>query len=276
MTSMKKAGLEVGCKAWAHGRVVTVVTMPTDIDPDVIVRPNPPANTLSGNFATKPGYLERLYPDAQSARHARVAQLELAFPNNEGSVIHLNEPIERFVCVFRDGGNVILDWGDTFEEAVADAGSHILDGLHVEGVYDLDTGQKVEVTMNTPVVMRSEDQGMTVNELDPAEREEQAKFIEESYQEVAHEFSVSLTVPPHLADAVQGELDRICSYPEVERANVRRDVIRQRIIGEIVSDDSVTVTQGSEANARAWKQDMDERTAAEALGMPTLIEEGDH
>jgi hypothetical protein len=42
----------------------------------------------------------------------------------------------------------------------------VLDGYATNGVYDLETGKKIDVHVSIPIVTRSEDQGVTANWLD--------------------------------------------------------------------------------------------------------------
>lgn len=59
----------------------------------------------------------------------------------------------------------------TFEDACALAGEEILDsGRLPDAVYDLDTGERIDVHTTTPVVTRSEDQGVMVNPLESESR----------------------------------------------------------------------------------------------------------
>lgn len=53
----------------------------------------------------------------------------------------------------------------TFAEACSELGDGVLEGYLPAGVYDLDTGELIELHVSTPVVTRSEDQGVTVNPL---------------------------------------------------------------------------------------------------------------
>jgi hypothetical protein len=41
----------------------------------------------------------------------------------------------------------------------------ILDGQAPDGVYDLDTGAKIDIHVSAPVVSASDDEGVTVNPL---------------------------------------------------------------------------------------------------------------
>jgi hypothetical protein len=60
----------------------------------------------------------------------------------------------------------------TFEDACALAGEEILDsGRLPDAVYDLDTGERIDVHTTTPVVTRSEDQGVMVNPLEDNDRD---------------------------------------------------------------------------------------------------------
>lgn len=84
---------------------------------------------------------------------------------------HLPEsPYERFATVILESGHgldgaSISTW-QTREEAFQHMGDSILDGWAPEGVYDLHTGEKIELHISTPVVTPSEDQGVTENPLE--------------------------------------------------------------------------------------------------------------
>lgn len=55
---------------------------------------------------------------------------------------------------------------NTVDEAFEELGSEVLEGLFADGVYDLDTGGKIDVNISTPIVTASEDQGITYNPLE--------------------------------------------------------------------------------------------------------------
>jgi len=56
----------------------------------------------------------------------------------------------------------------TFADACLELGDGVLEGYLPAGVYDLDTGELIELHVTTPVVSRSEDQGITRNPLQAA------------------------------------------------------------------------------------------------------------
>lgn len=58
----------------------------------------------------------------------------------------------------------------TFTEACSDLGDGALEGYLPAGVYDLDTGDLIELHVSTPIVTRSEDQNITRNPLQSAFR----------------------------------------------------------------------------------------------------------
>jgi hypothetical protein len=58
----------------------------------------------------------------------------------------------------------------TFADACLELGDGVLEGYLPAGVYDLDTGELIELHVTTPVVSRSEDQGVTRNPLQAALR----------------------------------------------------------------------------------------------------------
>jgi hypothetical protein len=79
-------------------------------------------------------------------------------------------PPERYALVMIESdaptSENYLTTARTFEDACQTAGEEILDsGRLPDGVYDLDTGQRLELHTATPVVTLSEDQGMRLNPL---------------------------------------------------------------------------------------------------------------
>lgn len=67
-------------------------------------------------------------------------------------------------------GNGYLQTFPNFPDACADLGDGVLEGYLPAGVYDLDTGELIELHVSTPVVSKSEDQGITQNPLQPTMR----------------------------------------------------------------------------------------------------------
>lgn len=59
----------------------------------------------------------------------------------------------------------VTTW-DSVEEAFADLADRVLDGQSVDAVYDLETAERIEIHVSTPVVTRSEDQGIMQNPLE--------------------------------------------------------------------------------------------------------------
>jgi hypothetical protein len=59
---------------------------------------------------------------------------------------------------------------ETFHEACLELGDGVLEGYLPDGVYDLDTGERIELHVSTPIVTRSEDQAICRNPLDPGDR----------------------------------------------------------------------------------------------------------
>jgi hypothetical protein len=70
---------------------------------------------------------------------------------------------EEFCDEQRAGALIALC--ETEIEAFGILGESVLDGYAPDGVYGLDTGEKIEVRVSTPVITRAEDQGMTSNPL---------------------------------------------------------------------------------------------------------------
>lgn len=63
-------------------------------------------------------------------------------------------------------GKGYLQTFPNFEDACTDLGDGVLEGYLPAGVYDLDTGVLIELHISTPIVSRSEDQGITRNPLE--------------------------------------------------------------------------------------------------------------
>jgi hypothetical protein len=77
--------------------------------------------------------------------------------------------LDRYAATSRKAGDSdasgYLQTFSTFAEACAELGDGVLEGYLPAGVYDLDTGELIELHVSTPVVTRSEDQGVTANPL---------------------------------------------------------------------------------------------------------------
>lgn len=186
-TDMTKAGLEPGCKinvlpcsevagSFSEGEVARIDAMvkvnPWEFVrvefPWVFLRLGPQGLTNKVHFE----HAQRDYEEAQHTRHERFDALLRHYPGDAG-VPEQSDTIERFVCVqgLREEGDDDISrrhafvWGDTFEEAVAHAGGEIFDGWLPEAVFDLDTGERIEVHISSPVITRSEDQGTMLNVL---------------------------------------------------------------------------------------------------------------
>jgi len=69
-------------------------------------------------------------------------------------------------AIARDARGYLQSFG-TFQEACVQLGDAVLEGYLPDGVYDLDTGERIELHVSTPIVTRSEDQGICRNPLDP-------------------------------------------------------------------------------------------------------------
>lgn len=252
-TDMTKAGLEPGCLVeFLHPRDIAAslsdrmhshLIALAEHNPWTFLRPKNDSYMMLEQRDQEPGEMPatvdahrddivRVYDDAQTARHARFERLLAVFPGEAG-VPEASDTVERFVCVQKNthptgDGSFAFAWGDTFPEAVRDAGGEIFDGWWPEAVFDLDTGQKVELHIASPVISISEDQGVTVNELNPDEVAEMHRYVEANYEPIAHEFEVAVTVPVERGDEMAKRLDEAVGASWVEHANVRRSVTSQR------------------------------------------------
>lgn len=177
------------------------------------------------------GTVTRDYDDAQEARRRRFDQLLEHFPGETG-VPEENDTIERFVCVQKnhhptgDSGHAFL-WGDTFEEAVEMAGSEVLDDWYPQGVFDLDTGEKIDVHVSSPVITRYEDQGATINELDPEQVADAKAFEAEAMDHVADSITVSITCAPKARVKVVELLEATQRLNGVEHFQVKVEPVKQ-------------------------------------------------
>lgn len=231
-----RPGLEDGCTVLLpHGLRATVELVErntTNPDSDIVYV------KFRGNITSYHEHeIERDPDDTRETRNARFAELLEAFP--KGATFE-EDPAEhkRFVCVstLRDHSTAQFHEGGNFEDAVDTAAGEVIDGWLPEGVYDLDTGEKIDIHVSSPVITPSEDQGATVNELDRIQRVESAKWVDENYDHIADEFSISITVPPDRGDEIATLLDTICQATWIEHASVKRSKVRQLRIKESVPE----------------------------------------
>jgi hypothetical protein len=78
----------------------------------------------------------------------------------------------RYAACSKDRGDEFAGAGwisthATEEQAFAELADEALNGMVIDAVYDLDTGERIEGHVSTPVVTRSEDQRMMINPLAP-------------------------------------------------------------------------------------------------------------
>ena len=52
---------------------------------------------------------------------------------------------------------------ETEEEAYGFLGESVLEGYSPDGVYDLDTAEKIDIEVSTPIVTRANEQGISAN-----------------------------------------------------------------------------------------------------------------
>jgi hypothetical protein len=60
----------------------------------------------------------------------------------------------------------VTTW-ERLQDAFGDLADQMLDGQAVDAVYDLDTAERIEIHISTPIITRSEDQGSMENPLRP-------------------------------------------------------------------------------------------------------------
>lgn len=111
--------------------------------------------------------IARLAADVVEARQRRVQRLLDEYEAHPEFGLGALGPL-RFVLVQQEseGSLHAYTYGETFDEAVADAGGEILDGWRPEAVFDLDTGARIGLHVSSPTVTRSVEQGVMTNVLD--------------------------------------------------------------------------------------------------------------
>lgn len=170
-TNMKLAGLEIGCKVdlpgGRHGIVKEILTEEDGIkfSPHIIV------TSLGTDAIYKPDEIARDYEDAQAARQRRFSVLLENYPGDAG-VPEESDTIERYCCVEKSNAAITgigyaFVWDDDFDEVCKSAANDVFEDWWPEAVFDLDTGERIEIHMSNPIITRSEDQGTMVNVLQP-------------------------------------------------------------------------------------------------------------
>jgi hypothetical protein len=104
-------------------------------------------------------------PSFRGRRYATLCDYYLAEPDDGDAPL-------RYAACSKDrddelaASGRVTTWA-TVDEAFADLGDQVLDGECVDAVYDLDTGERIGIHVSTPIVTRSEDQGVMINPLRP-------------------------------------------------------------------------------------------------------------
>lgn len=170
-TDMRKAGLEIGCKVVITGEQHAHINKT-----GVVGHPAPTFGSAvhvvldddSMTIANK-AQVERNYGDAQAARQKRIDILLDKFPG-EG-VPESTDTIERWCAIQWDKRNEVYFhiYSDDADELRDQLGDEILEGWLPSAIYDLDTGESIELHVSTPVVTVAEEQGMMANPLRPEE-----------------------------------------------------------------------------------------------------------
>lgn len=245
-TDMSKAGLEAGCKvdlidpdaaanvrteSWSrmlrNMREIGPFTVTEVVDSEGLVELT---NGISMATVNR-GDVVRDCDDAQTARMARFQTLYELF-GGEAGVPESTDTIERYVIPQKNEhptgeGDYAYVWGDDFQTVAEQAGSDMLDGWMPADCFDLDTGQKIELHYASPVITPAEEQGVTINELDPAEVAEWKYRYEEQYDHVADTITVSITVEPEHSDALMLRLENLQEHAGIEHMQVNREAVRQ-------------------------------------------------
>jgi hypothetical protein len=104
--------------------------------------------------------------DERAARRARLVEHHCVEPwaLESGDA---TEPARRYAAVCGVGNyeDAHLSTFDDVDAAFDDLADRILDGQSPDGVYDLDTGEKIDIHVSTPIVTASDQQAVTLNPL---------------------------------------------------------------------------------------------------------------
>jgi hypothetical protein len=74
---------------------------------------------------------------------------------------------DRFALASANESQWMITTHATFADACSCASDEVLDGWDPHAVFDLDTGELINLHIASPVVTRSEDQGVLVNPVEP-------------------------------------------------------------------------------------------------------------
>lgn len=111
--------------------------------------------------------LEGVTAVRDAGRKARVARLRERYGVDRGFDAAHYDGSERYALVTESEGQKLITTHKTFADACAYAGDEVLDGWDPHGIFDLDTGELINLHIASPVVTRSEDQGVLENPLEP-------------------------------------------------------------------------------------------------------------
>lgn len=97
----------------------------------------------------------------------RIAILEDAY---RASRLYSNEGEPKRFCAIsrpRVGSHRPSTWAtfESFDDAATHLADGVLNGEIFEAIFDLDTGERIDLHISTPVVTRAEDQGVIINPL---------------------------------------------------------------------------------------------------------------
>lgn len=184
-TDMRLAGLEPGCKV--EVRSLNQITGALSVHEarrlhELFLR-NPLTWTYEGpeqNSSTMilitqgtrseivyVGDVQREYTDAQATRHERFYKLVEAYPHHVDNATE-SDTIERYCGIQQHGrdGEFSSHLTDTFDDVATMLANDIFEGWMPEAIFDLDTGQRIELHVSSPIITKSEDQGVMENVLE--------------------------------------------------------------------------------------------------------------
>lgn len=114
-------------------------------------------------------YGERRWSDDRDKRFRHlVKHFDVVFEDDQELPTGATLNVRRYAGVYGVGEyqNPRIFTVGSLEDALWALGMGVLEGFQADGVYDLDTGQKIDVHVAVPVVTVSEEQGITDNPLE--------------------------------------------------------------------------------------------------------------
>jgi len=192
-TDMRSAGLEIGCKVEVHGlqdpgeaevvqtgvvvKITDALGKETILGDAIKVKMDDGQPAGGKTIGRNRSDCVRDFDDAQKARQGRIEQL-LGFYPGEGTP-EITDTVERYCGVQKNKLHGIehdparAGWhhyyGDDFESVARSLAEDMFEDWWPEAIWDLDTGERIDLHIGSPIITISEDRNALVNPLDPEE-----------------------------------------------------------------------------------------------------------